>query len=187
MVALPAALVRIEQSEVCLNYFISINGAQRGPFSPEQLPGQGLRPETLVWAEGMPQWERADRVSELGPIVAALAPGAQPAYVAPGPGYAAPGQPPYGPSMNYAGSYPAGKPGDKKLAAGLCGIFLGAFGVHKFILGYTTSGVIMLVASLTCVGYPIMHVIGLIEGIMYLAKSDAEFYQEYVVNQKEWF
>ena len=36
---------------------------------------------------------------------------------------------------------------DKKLAAGLCGILLGGFGVHKFILGYTNEGVIMLVIS----------------------------------------
>ena len=40
---------------------------------------------------------------------------------------------------------------NKKLAAGLTGIFLGAFGVHKFILGYTRPAVIMLVVSLlTC-------------------------------------
>ena len=32
-----------------------------------------------------------------------------------------------------------------------------------------------------------MGVIGLIEGIMYLMKSDAEFEQIYVVGQKEWF
>ena len=37
---------------------------------------------------------------------------------------------------------------NKKLAAGLTGIFLGAFGVHKFILGYTKPAVIMLVVSL---------------------------------------
>lgn len=171
-----------------MNYFISINGTQRGPFPPEQLPAQGLRPETMVWADGMAQWERADRVAELQPILARIPNAAQSAQAAPA--YFVPGQqPPYGGSVNYASpaGYGAGRPSDKKLAAGLCGIFLGAFGVHKFVLGYNTSGVIMLVASLTCVGYPIMHVIGLIEGIMYLAKNDAEFYQEYIVNRKEWF
>ena len=169
-----------------MNYLLSINGTQRGPFSPEQLPAQGLRPETLVWAEGMAQWERADRVAELQPIVAKLPAGGQPAYAAPQ--YSAPGQP-YGGPVNYAnpGGYPLGKPGEKKLVAGLCGIFLGAFGVHKFILGCNTSGVIMLVSSLLCIGYPIMHIIGLIEGIMYLTKNDDQFYQEYMVNRKEWF
>ena len=63
---------------------------------------------------------------------------------------------------------------NKKLAAGLTGIFLGAFGVHKFILGYTKPAVIMLVVSLaggvvTCgLASFVMGVIGLIEGIIYL-------------------
>ncbi len=34
-----------------------------------------------------------------------------------------------------------------KLAAGLLGIFLGGFGVHRFYLGYTTMGVIQIVVS----------------------------------------
>jgi TM2 domain-containing membrane protein YozV len=77
----------------------------------------------------------------------------------------------------------------KKMAAGLCGILIGAFGVHKFILGYTTSGIIMLLVSLlTCgLGATVMGIIGLIEGIMYLTKSDADFYQIYMANKKEWF
>ena len=78
---------------------------------------------------------------------------------------------------------------NKKLAAGLTGIFLGAFGVHKFILGYTKPAVIMLVVSLlTCgVGYFVFQVIGIIEGIIYLTKSNAEFQAEYLDGQKDWF
>jgi TM2 domain-containing membrane protein YozV len=77
----------------------------------------------------------------------------------------------------------------KKIAAGICGIFLGAFGVHKFILGYNKAGIIMLLVSLiSCFTlYPIMHIIGLVEGIIYLTKSDEEFYDTYQQNQKEWF
>lgn len=37
---------------------------------------------------------------------------------------------------------------NKKLAAGLLGIFLGSFGIHKFVLGYNNAGIIMLVVSL---------------------------------------
>ena len=78
---------------------------------------------------------------------------------------------------------------NKKLAAGLTGIFLGAFGVHKFILGYTKPAVIMLVVSLlTCgVGYFVFQVIGIIEGVIYLTKSNAEFEVEYLDGQKDWF
>lgn len=82
---------------------------------------------------------------------------------------------------------------DKKLPAGLCGIFLGAFGVHKFILGYTQTGIIML--AITLVGglltfgivTGIVGIIGLIEGILYLTKTDEQFVQEYIVNKKPWF
>lgn len=78
---------------------------------------------------------------------------------------------------------------NKKLAAGLTGIFLGAFGVHKFILGYTKPAVIMLVLSLlTCgVGYFIFQVSGIVEGVIYLTKSNAEFEAEYLDGQKDWF
>jgi TM2 domain-containing membrane protein YozV len=74
-----------------------------------------------------------------------------------------------------------------KLAAGICGILVGGFGVHKFVYGATTSGIIMLILSLTCFAYPVMHIIGIIEGIIYLTKSDEEFYQTYVVDKKAWF
>ena len=79
-----------------------------------------------------------------------------------------------------------------KIAAGICGILLGGLGVHKFILGYTTPGVIMLVVSL--VGFflcwiptGVMGVIGLIEGILYLTKSDEDFVRTYIENQRQWF
>ena len=88
------------------------------------------------------------------------------------------------------GGAPLQIPGaDKKLPAGLCGIFLGGFGVHKFILGYTQTGLIMLAVSLlTCgIGYGILSVVGIIEGIIYLTKTDQQFVDEYVVGHKEWF
>ena len=77
----------------------------------------------------------------------------------------------------------------KKIAAGICGILLGWLGIHKFILGLTTPAVIMLLVSLlTCgIGYAVMHIIGIIEGIIYLTKSDEEFYRLYAVDQRGWF
>ena len=76
-----------------------------------------------------------------------------------------------------------------KIAAGVCGILLGGFGIHKFILGYTSAGLIMLLVSILSCGlfYGIMHIIGLIEGIIYLTKSDEEFVRIYVDGQKTWF
>ena len=77
----------------------------------------------------------------------------------------------------------------KKIAAGICGILLGSFGVHKFILGMTTPGVIMLLITLlTCgIGGRATSIIGIIEGVIYLTKSDEDFYREYIVGKKEWF
>ncbi len=57
-----------------------------------------------------------------------------------------------------------------KLVAGLLGIFLGAYGVHNFYLGYTRNAVIQLVITLaTCgVGAIVSSIWGLVEGIMLL-------------------
>jgi TM2 domain-containing membrane protein YozV len=78
---------------------------------------------------------------------------------------------------------------EKKLVAGICGILLGALGVHKFILGYTAAGIIMLLVTVvSCtVLAPIPAIIGLIEGIIYLTKSDEEFVRTYIENEKQWF
>ena len=73
---------------------------------------------------------------------------------------------------------------DKKIIAGICAILLGGFGVHKFILGYTNEGIIQLVLGL-CFG--IGGIIGIIEGIIYLTKSDEEFVRTYVQGRKGWF
>lgn len=82
---------------------------------------------------------------------------------------------------------------DKKILAGILGIVLGAFGIHKFVLGYTTEGVIMLIVSLVgaflLCGIPtaVMSIIGIVEGIMYLTKSDQEFVDTYIRSKKGWF
>ena len=73
---------------------------------------------------------------------------------------------------------------NKKILAGILAILFGAFGVHKFILGYTKAGIIQIIASLFC---GIGGLLALIEGIIYLTKSDEEFYQTYQVGTKEWF
>lgn len=77
----------------------------------------------------------------------------------------------------------------KKIAAGICGILLGALGIHKFVLGYTNEALIMLLGSiLTCgVAAAVFSIVGLVEGIIYLTKTDEEFYKTYIANKKGWF
>ena len=93
------------------------------------------------------------------------------------------------PDMNYNPQQMNTEPAKEKLVAGWLAILIGTLGIHKFYLGYTKSGIIMLLVSLLTfgIGAPVMAVISLIEGILYLTKSDAEFYQTYVQNKKEWF
>ncbi|NOY47276.1 MAG: TM2 domain-containing protein [Chlorobi bacterium] len=86
---------------------------------------------------------------------------------------------------------------NKKVLAGILGILFGSFGVHKFILGYNKEGGILLgitvigfITSCLGVGFLILWatgLIGLIEGIIYLTKSDEEFYNTYQVGKKAWF
>ena len=85
--------------------------------------------------------------------------------------------------------YPQGAPPamkNNRVTIAIVAILVGWLGIHKFMLGQTTAGIIMLVLSLfTCGMVP--SVIGLVEGIIYFTKSDAEFYQTYEVERKAWF
>jgi TM2 domain-containing membrane protein YozV len=64
-------------------------------------------------------------------------------------------------------------PRKSKMAAGLLGIFLGAFGVHNFYLGYTGKAIAqLLITVLSCGILAIVSSIwGLVEGIMILTGS----------------
>ena len=108
------------------------------------------------------------------------------------------------------------KSGDKKkskVAAGVLAIIVGFLGVHKFYLGFVGPGLVYLLAFSFCVigliftivlgvvtagiGFlfqiPLFFILfcigimALIEGIIYLTKSDEEFERLYVVEQKKWF
>ena len=97
-------------------------------------------------------------------------------------------QPPVSP--HYSAPYASPK---DHVAAGLLAIFLGAFGVHKFYLGYNTQGFIMLaisiLAGLFTIGLAVgvIWVIAVVEGILYLTKSQSEFERVYVYGKREWF
>lgn len=86
---------------------------------------------------------------------------------------------------------------NKRVLTGILAIILGHFGVHKFVLGYNSEGFVILIA--TIIGYATLcifigafvlaatSVLGLVEGIIYLTKTDAEFYEMYQKNKKPWF
>ena len=78
----------------------------------------------------------------------------------------------------------------------MLGILLGGFGVHKFYLGYQQEGIILLLVTLAGIALSCVHlgwffgwipwVIGLVEGIIYLTKTDEEFHRTYVVGRRPW-
>lgn len=150
---------------------IGTDAQQYGPVSAEQirrwLTENRVNAHTLAQAEGAADWKPLISFPEFATD-----------FKTPPPSYPAP--PAAGPSNPRAGS---------KVAAGICGILLGSLGIHKFILGYTGAGLIMLLVTLlTCfIASPIMHLIGLIEGIIYLTKTDEEFVKTYVEHRREWF
>ncbi len=74
----------------------------------------------------------------------------------------------------------------KRVLCGVMGILLGYLGIHRFILGDVTGGVLRILISLLTCG-AVGSVIGLVEGIIYLTKSDAEFIQTYQVQKRAWF
>lgn len=104
----------------------------------------------------------------------------------------------------------SGETAQKKLIAGLLAIFLGSLGVHKFYLGQTTPGlltlgvnigvwILALLLGLLTLGMGLvitiplaalissgLGLLGLIEGLIYLTKSDADFQRDYVVGHKAW-
>jgi TM2 domain-containing membrane protein YozV len=151
---------------------IGADGQQYGPINLEQmrrwLAENRVRADTSVQAEGSSEWNPLSSFPELAAELKSAPPTI--GSVAPPPTLSNPRA-------------------SNKIAAGVCGIILGGFGVHKFILGYSGAGVIMLLVSLLSCGslYPVMHLIGLVEGIVYLTKTDDEFVRLYVDGRKEWF
>jgi TM2 domain-containing membrane protein YozV len=151
---------------------LGADGQQYGPASVEAvrrwLAEGRLNGQSLLQLEGTTEWKGLATFAEFAPDPRC--------------------PPPLGPLPPPPGQMPNPR-ASNKLPAGICGIVLGSLGVHKFILGYTGPGLIMLLVSVLSCGLasPVMHVIGLIEGIIYLTKSDDEFVRTYVDARKEWF
>jgi len=67
--------------------------------------------------------------------------------------------------------YQRKKPVKSKVTAGVFGILLGGLGIHKFYLGKPLQGILHILFCWTFVP----SLIGLIEGIIYLAKDDDDW------------
>ena len=147
---------------------IGTDGRPYGPVSAEEIrrwiAENRVNAQTLVQMEGSQDWKPLGSFSEFASELKAVPP-----PIAPPPA--------------------AVSRASNKIPAGVCGILLGSLGIHKFIPGYTGAGLVMLLATvLTCgIAGVVTHIIGLIEGIIYLCRSDEEFVRTYVDGRKEWF
>lgn len=56
------------------------------------------------------------------------------------------------------------------MVAGILGILLGGFGVHRFYLGYTSIGIIQIVVTIVTCGLGAIW--GVIEGILILVGNE---------------
>ena len=171
-------------------WFYAIAGVQQ----PTSIGTSGLREliaagqiaaTDVVWREGFGDWQPVSAVGDLADAV-------------PSTGLAMPGLPAPQAAVTTSaipppGRPPAGGPEDyqtfvaKKVPAGLVALLMGTLGIHKFMLGLTTAGIVTLLLFFLLVPIPVLSVIALVEGITYLTKSDAKFYDDYAVRKKQWF
>ena len=73
----------------------------------------------------------------------------------------------------------------KRIMCGVLGIVIGGLGIHRFMLDDAKGGILRIVITVVTCGAG--SLIGLIEGIIYLTKTDEEFIKTYQIEKKAWF
>ena len=135
-----------------MTFYIAEDDQQRGPFGIDELRSRGLQPDTLVWREGMPSWDRADTVAELRPLFAGgdvASPTVSPAAAVPPPPAAiAPLQYDAGPAAYAPGGYgnpPASGMAVASMVLGILALPLGLMSICLWWIAVpmTVTGVIL--------------------------------------------
>lgn len=156
------------------SWYLLYNGQQIGPMTVQEMLAYRPTPEMQVWQEGMSQWAAIYTLPELmaqinGAVpVQPMQPGAQTGT--PG-GPAGSGMPPVQPTYV-----------DRKdhTTCGLFALLLGGLGIQYFYIGKTSAGIFTILLTLFTCG--IWGIINLIQGIMMLTMSQADFERKYVNN-----
>ncbi len=192
------------------DWYYTVNGEQVGPVTPADLKKAvtdgTIQPSDMVWKEGMAEWVEAQTIKGLFASNGSKAEPSKSAKAAPQEEEAEEDRPKKAirkanqddddyddrdddddrPKKSKKGRGMSGFNAEEvrstKMTAGLLGLFGGGLGLHKFYLGKTTPGILNLL--LCCVG---LGVIGTIEGVIYLTKSEEDFYKDYIIGDKGWF
>jgi len=148
------------------DWYLLRGGEPHGPYSEQQIrewirTGQ-LAPSEMLNKVGEPNWKRVDECPEFAADLASKAPTT-----------------PYVPASFTPTTYTSPNPPKDRIVAGILAILLGGLGIHHFYLGNIGRGILYI--FLGCIG--ISPILGLIDGILYLVKSEEEFQRNY----PNWF
>lgn len=147
------------------SWYIVYNGQNIGPMTKENLLAYHPTRDTLVWKEGMPNWQPLYMVPELMELIN---------------GYpSSPNMPPYpGAAMPPQTPFNAVYSGKSKTTAGILALLIGTLGIQYFYVGKVGGGFITILLSLiTCGSWGLLT---FIQGILMLSMSQQEFDQKYV-------
>lgn len=158
------------------NWYIIFNGEKVGPMSKENILAYHPSPDTMVWTEGMTDWQPLYTVPELmellnGPQQPPMGQGASSGYNNPYNGGG--GTPPYVPYQGYEQK--------DKTTAGLLALLIGGLGIQYFYLGKVGAGLVTIL--LTFVTGCIWSLLMFIQGIIILTMSEEEFNRKFVYTQ----
>lgn len=155
-----------------MEFYIIYNGRQVGPLPVDQLENYGLSDNSMVWAQGMPDWAPAHTVPELHHIL-------QKGRTTPPPFNSQ--YPPYPPRNDFFDSLSStGTSGKSHLAFALFAIFLGCLGVQYFYVNKINAGVITII--LTAITCGLWTIVPFIQGVLVLVMSQEEFERKFVYN-----
>lgn len=140
------------------NWYIHSNGQQIGPMSENELLAYNPTPNTMVWHEGLAEWQPVYKFPELMARISEQ--------------NGVPRNPHIPPTF--------GRTGKDRIAAGLLAIFLGFFGVQYFYVGKTAGGIYCLLLSIITCG--IWEVVSFIQGILMITMTQQEFENKYVLS-----
>ena len=79
------------------------------------------------------------------------------------------------------------QPSKSKVAAGIFALLLGTLGIHKFYMGYVGVGIIYIILSITLYGLFFTVPASIVDGILYLTKTDEDFERTYIYGRRRWF
>jgi uncharacterized RDD family membrane protein YckC len=111
-------------------FYLDANGQQQGPVSVNELRKYGVTKDTMVWTQGMSNWQAAGTVPELAGL---FPPVVTPPYQQPQQPYQQPQQP---------GNYPKASLGNRFLAALLDGLIMTGLAIPAII--FYIIGIAML-------------------------------------------